>query len=343
MAIEDDQASYEAEYNKAFYGDDDIATDDTVAVDSEPEQEDDNDANTDDILDDTDVVDSDEGDNDTAEPTTVADAVKLSKLLKVKVDGKEIEMEFSDEELASGMQKSFDYTRKTQAIAGDRKVIDKLKDLGINTDELEVLARAKGGDKDALAYLARNAGVDPIDLIDADSNNVRLETNDDYIVPSQQVQDILNSLKQDKELSAKLENAETLLPRSIMKLAATDANVLHALITEVRSGDFEAIQPYLQKELSVMSDFDRTFIQSSTEAYTNFYNNVKNTMTNRSQPPMREQPASSTQAPQVKPNMAEVGIRKSGASSGRDSSEDMDAFSSDAVYQKMLDSLNRFK
>ena len=345
MALTDEQARYEEEYNKAFYGDefeasqaDDMPSEeaeadtDTGALDNAEEQAERDDTDSD-TIDDTPSDDEHTDEQDTPDVDTPS-----PKRFKLKIDGKEVEMDFTDEEIVAGMQKSFDYTKKTQTLAEYRKTIDKLNSLGIDPNELDIFAKAKSGDREALAYLTKHSGVDPLELIDVEPT-LTLQNDDDYIVPSQQVQEILHSVSQDYELNAKLKDAEKSIPKPVLKMAAQDPNALYAVINEVKSGDFERIQPQLQMAMMRMTDYERAYVQNSADAYINLYNSVKNGLTQ----PSVQQEEKPKPTPQPKPNMAEVGIKKSGATTTRQVLDDVDAFDSDEVYQKMLSQLNQFK
>lgn len=349
MALTEEQAKYEEEYNKAFYGESDEANQEDAESPQEEQPEIDNVEDTDNAEEqghetpsdsDDDGADDSDDEHNNAESDEEQHEPERRKY-RLKVDGKEIEMDFTDDEVARSIQQSFDYTRKTQAIAQDRKTIEKIKAMGIDIDELEIMARAKQGDREALAYLTKQANVDPLDLVDADISNVRLQTHTEAIVPSQQVQEILQAISQDRELTARLSEAEKHIPLPVLNMASKDANALNAVVQEVRSGDFELVQPYIQREMMTMSEYDRALIMNSADAYIGLYNRIKSGMTNQ---PQTQQDTKPAPRPQVKPNMAEVGIKKSGASSKSiEASKDDDPFSNDDVYQKMLNQLNRFK
>ena len=354
MALTDEQA-YEAEYNKAFYGDELEASqaDDMTDEIKEESVDEEGNAGDNDITDTDNVIDDSTNDD---VPTTEPDDVETEQepqeesedhqetdepkkhTYKLKIDGKEVEMDFSDDDIVNSIQKSFDYTRKTQALAEYKKTIEKMNSLGIETRDLEVLARAKAGDREALAFLTKSNSIDPIDLIDVNPN-ITLQNEVPNYVPSQQVQEILDSVTQDRELTAKLQDAEKSIPKSVMDKASQDPNVLYAVINEVRTGDFEQVQPHVELALMRMSDYDRAYIMNSSEAYVNLYNSVKNDLVGRLAPQTEARPAPVSKP---KPNMAEVGIKKSGASSKAPVLEDMDAFNDDATYQKMLAQLGGF-
>lgn len=356
MALTPEQA-YEEEYNNAFFGED--------TKPSTPASEENTDPTIkhEEVTEDDTTVPSDEkhtnndGKNDEGNPADTGgddvgnvdntgagddkEPVKNTHRFKLKIDGKDIEMDFTDEDIASGMQKSFDYTRKTQAIAEYRKTIEKMNSLGISPDDLEIFARAKSGDREALAYLSRTGNVDPLDLVDVEPlNPVTLQNNHDVIVPSQQVQDILSSVAQDTELFAKLKNAEKDIPLPVMKVAAQDPNALYAVIQEVKSGDFERVQPMIQLELMRMSEYDRAFVMNSPDAYVNLYNTVKTKLTQPNAVVNQEEKQKPTPQPQQKPNMAEVGVKRSTGVSAQVLDDAKDAWSDDETYKKMLKKVN---
>lgn len=87
--------------------------DEMVADEAQPEDED--------IEGDEPDVDEDEGDPD-ADPDEDAEDQEQPRTFKVKVNGEELEV--SEDELVKGYSREQDYTRKSMALAEDRKVIE---------------------------------------------------------------------------------------------------------------------------------------------------------------------------------------------------------------------------
>ena len=313
----------EEAYDKAYYGDEYEQKFEA----GEPEEEE----AVSDVTDDGEVDEIPETDEPILE---VEEAPKAYKTLKY--NGKEVEA--TEEELIALAQKGFDHTFKTQKLADERRELER-KFAGIDESDAEMLRRAKAGDRTALAALTRSFGVDPLEMLDVDANEFNHMQQKETVVPSQEVKAMFESIQDNTELIGKLRDAESQLPRNVMEAAVKDANVMRAVITEIDSGDYALVQPHVSKQLAMMSDLDRAMVLNNPEHYQNLYVNVKQGLIN--QYSKAQAHTEVTKQTKPKPNLAEVGIQKSGATpSERLAPKQSDAWSDDDAYQKVLNRLN---
>ena len=311
----------EEAYDKAYYGDD-------------YEQKSEAGESTEEALPD---VGDDELVKETEEPILEVDEEEAPAPVykTIKINGKEVEA--TEEELIALAQKGFDYTKKTQELADKRRELEKFN--GIDERDVEMLKRAKAGDRTALAALSKSFGVDPLELLDVNADDFKAMQQTATVVPSQEVKEIFESIQGDTQLIGKLRDAETHLPRQVMEAAVQDPRTMRAIIEEVQSGDYEIVQPHLDKQLALLSDMDRGMVTRNPQAYANFYVNVKQGLIDQYQKSQAHTEATKTSKP--KPNLAEVGIQKSGATpSTRSTPKESDAWSDDDAYQKVLNRLN---
>lgn len=336
--LENTQEEYDNEYNKAFFGDEqDIAEEVAQADDAEnTDAEVDSNDNPLEVEEDEtqEEVPSEELDQPEAEadqedePLESDDAEKAeTKKHKLKWNGEDIEV--TDEELIALGQKGFDYTAKMQNISKYRK---ELEAAGIDDDVINIIKQVKQGDKAALAHLAKMNNIDLLDSIDAENDFNPLQNSTSDIVISEQVAPLMEQVMSNRELQAKMSQAEDLLPNAVIRRIAQDANAFHAVVSEITSGSFDQVMPRLNVRLSTMSDLDREYALNSPEYFGQLYAEMKNSLT---QPRHQEVKEEVRTQPKAKPNMAEVGVKKSN-SAERQQAVIKDAFTDDAEYQKIL-------
>lgn len=260
---------------------------------------------------------------------------------KLKWKGEEIEV--SDEELIALGQKGFDYTANMQQIARFRKNIEAA---GIDDNIIDIMARAKAGDKTAYVDLLQMNGIDPTDLIglEKDENvNHTLQKNENVIVPSEEVAPLIEQIQRNPILQSKLEKAEVDLPQAVIKRIATDVNALYMTVGEVESGSFDRVMPRVNARLATLSDFDREAVLNNPDFFVQIYAEEKQRLGNGGNGVVvQEEPTTvqTTVQPEVvqptgkpKPNMAAVGIRK--PTSVDPQAVIKDAFNNDDEYLKI--------
>lgn len=246
-------------------------------------------------------------------------------------NGKEIEV--TKEEAIKLAQQGFDYTFKTQSISKYKKQFEAMEQAGITESDLEVLKRIKSGDKEALAFLTKNAGVDPYDLLSIENPKVTLQNESDAIVISPQVKPLMEQIANNSELLAKLQQVEDVLPDAVIRAMAQSPELFYGVVSEVQNGTFYDVMPQLQKRLATMSDLDRAFVVQNPNQFATLYMDVKNTAKQVSTPPKQI-----IKQEREMPNMAEVGIKKSTVQA-RQEEVLKDAFNSDDEYQRILNKL----
>lgn len=246
-------------------------------------------------------------------------------------NGKEIEV--TKEEAIKLAQQGYDYTFKTQSISKYKKQFEAMEQAGITESDLEVLKRIKGGDKEALAFLTKNAGVDPYDLLSIENPKVTLQNESDAIVISPQVKPLMEQIANNSELLAKLQQVEDVLPYAVIRAMAQSPELFYGVVSEVQNGTFYDVMPQLQKRLATMSDLDRAFVEQNPNQFATLYIDVKNTAKQVSTPPKQI-----IKQEREMPNMAEVGIKKSTVQA-RQEEVLKDAFNSDDEYQRILNKL----
>lgn len=328
----------EEAYNKVFFGEEDGETNESVETEQnetadtghQEEQREPTDStdNTGNEATNTDG-ESDEQTPEHNEANAESDEVTNQQVKhKLKWNGEDIEV--TDEELIALGQKGFDYTAKMQNMSKYRR---ELEAAGIDDNTLDILKRMKSGDKSAALEYLTSLNVDPIDLLDIDTTKDSINAplkNNDAIVVSPQVAPLIEQVMSNPRLQSEMERAESYLPRSVIERMAQNADLLYAALSEVESGSFDKVIPRVQMRLATMSDLDREYVLNSPDMFGNIYFEEKaaiNTTPSVTQPMAVK--------PKPKPNMAEVGVKRSDTT-GRTEAVIKDAFNSDDEYQRIL-------
>lgn len=251
---------------------------------------------------------------------------------KIKWNGEDIEVTH-DELIALG-QKGFDYTAKMQNVSKYRK---DLEEAGINENTIELMRRIKAGDKRAMLEYLNSHEVDPIDLIDVDlteKDTTPPRKRVDEVVVSAQVAPLIEQVMNNPSLQSSMERAEGMLPNAVIRRMAQDPDLLYTAVSEVESGSFDQVMPRIQVRMASMSDLDREYVLNSPDVFAQIYMEEKSKMAGTP----AAAPTPTPQRTQVRPNMAEVGIKRSNTPN-RDAVI-KDAFTDDDEYKKIL---NRVK
>jgi hypothetical protein len=250
-------------------------------------------------------------------------------MLTLKWRGQEIQV--TEQEAINIAQKNFDATHKYQEASRIRKEAE---------EKLQILERIKSGDKKALAELAKQAEIDPIDLIEIEVDDIEQgydKQSEPFISP--EVKAIMDEVVQDDALYEELRQVELELPSKVVDVMAKTPETFYAIIQEVKSGDAKLVLPQVQAKLAQLDSVDQAVIMNNPDAYANFYINVKDSMFREQQKRAASQESKPEQKKQNR-NYNEMTVRKSGNRQQRKrSAEQPDSFESDEAYQAILDRL----
>lgn len=333
-----EEQEYQDEFNKAFYGENNVprVEDDEEEESKEPETEavpaPGEDEAVEENTDDVENGVAEDGASDTVSDDAPADTDEVEEpLSKLIWNGKEIMV--TDAEKTALAQKGFDYTSKTKFLAENKKQFEILDKNKISLQELEIFAKAKAGDKEALAYLIQSGGVDTVDLLDVEPANVVLHNAQQETVISQQVAPLLAEVESNPELLAVMHSAVSRLPKTVTDAMQQSPDWFRAVHAEVTNGNFEIVIPKVQLKLAQMSNVDRAYFETNAQAFADLYTEVS---TSGVRQPAVVPPVKTTE----KPNMAEVGVKRN---SGADRREEVkaDAFTDDKTYQAILNRMRR--
>ena len=312
----------ELEYNKAFFGEEQAPeTEETVEEEKEEVIEEETEEPKEEV---------EEQQEEVVEEVKEEEPKQEEKRFKINWNGEDIEV--SEEEAIKLAQKGYDYTFKTQALSKYKKQFEAMEQAGIKDDDIELLKKIKTGDKEALAFLAKNAQIDPYEILNIENPKVTLQNEPQGIVISDEVKPLIEQVSHDEALLNKLQQAETMLPDAVIRAMGQSSEMFYGLVSEIQTGTFYDVMPQLQRRMATMSDLDRAYVLQNPHQFATLYIDVKNTATKQSTPPQI------IEIKKEKPNMAEVGIKKSTVQI-REEAVLKDAFNSDDEYQRILNKI----
>ena len=200
-----------------------------------------------------------DGDIDlTAEEDTTDDRIVIDNPV-IKYKGKEIPVSNADELLALA-QKGFDYETKMSKIKPHRAAIKVIESNGIDLEDIQALADAKGGKESAIKYIAKKYNI-PIgnqsdsgfDYFGSDDTpkeeqtdyKPKVETNIDPVAEYYQTVS-----QQDPELGGKVYKVyEELDPE--FKTEIYKPGIFENFVLSIKSGEFENVYPAAVKEKAI--------------------------------------------------------------------------------------------
>ena len=113
----------------------------------------------------------------------------------------------------------------------------------LSHEDLVILADIKDGNKEALARLANNAGIDPLDVEDNTSYAPKID-NTNY-----ELQDVVESIRSDADNGTLIDNWLGALPNSAKVAIADNPQILKGLHIDTISGVSKDIMPEVIKQL----------------------------------------------------------------------------------------------
>jgi len=320
------QTEHNEAYDKVFYGEDEVEETTQDAVDDTPQEK------AEEVEESTDDVPEGETVEETVAKETPEDVIEEqpkedSDMTVLKWNGQEVKV--SNEELVNMAQQGFDSTYKYQQIAKSKKE---------HKADLDLLEKVKSGDKEALAQLSKQAGIDPLDIIDIEVPDIEQGTqNHDEPFVSNEVSELIKEVEKDEALYTRMQDIEHHLPEAVVGVMAKDAQTFYSIVNEVRTGDADIVLPQVTAKLATLPDIDRALVTNNPDQFAQFYMEVKQSMIAEHQ--AKETKPKPEVKEKVKVNPAEVGIKRSGRDTTAGKDVGVDSFNSDSTYQDILDRL----
>lgn len=174
--------------------------------------------------------------------STEPDSIE-EELIALDYKGQEIKVTKAEQKKLAQM--GFDYTSKTQDLASKRNLLELIGDR--TPEEVKTMIDAFGGDKEALSYMAKQANIDPYDLDIESQYKPKVEAK------NYELDDIVNTIKSDTELSSTMDRWIDTLPKSTLTDFQKDPKLLGDLYQEARVGNAQKVMPEAIKRMALDS------------------------------------------------------------------------------------------
>jgi len=175
------------------------------------------------------------------------DEVQPEQTYKFKANGKEYEFTESEikDKFPSMFGQAMDYTKKLQTIKPWRKTIDALEEAKLTHEDLSLFIDARKGDKEAIAELLKQTGVDALDLDLENSTYVAKDYGRDENALA--IKDIVDDISRDSEY----EKTHNILTKDWDNKSwgemSQNPETIKLLHVDVKSGMYDKIQPMAEK------------------------------------------------------------------------------------------------
>lgn len=313
---DEEQAQYDKEYEEAMakLNDDEQPAQDSEDIEEEPAAEEEEEPGEEEQPGEEDSLKPGEAEEEEQEEPEMVEITWRGKPVKITKE--------QERQLA---QQGYDYTYKTQELAKSRKE---------HEAELQLLEKVRKGDKEALARLAKQSGVDPIDLLDIDLEDNEQGTpepqGEEEPFVSSQVAALLEEVQKDPELNEKMVEVQDYLPSGVIDVMAKDPETFYAVVNEVRSGDADIVLPRVNAELASLPELDRSLVMNNPDQFAQFYMTVKQSLIEAQGKQTQEKP----KGRQPNPNRAAAAVSRSGRTAGREDGKPGELLS-DSEYEKI--------
>lgn len=177
-----------------------------------------------------------------------------------------------------------DYTKKRQEEAPLRKFGEYASQQNISMEDLQLLADAKRGDKQAVGELAKRTGVD---IYDIDTDGSYKPSYESQFVERNEADEIAQDIINNPELFNEVQRNLHVLPRDVQESIVSDASLLNGFREDITNGMAQRIIPEVMKRQSIdtitKSNIGKNFFE--------YYMDVANEIANVQQPKVQQQVA----------------------------------------------------
>ena len=258
-----------------------------------------------------------EPDEEVAEEETVdTEDSEEPKLFEVKHNGQV--MKLTEDEMLMMANKGFDYTSKTQDLATKRKTLDIVD--GLDDNLLQTVSDAKSGNKEAVAKLVRDFGIDPYDIDTEQTTYKPVVEEKNYALD-----DVIEKINRD------VPNAETLngwvnnMPSKSKDFLVNNPNILDELYVHTANGVAQKVMPEVMKQIALNPELD----------FMGTYNQIHSVLI---------KPEVATEEVTVKPVATKDAKKKASVSKSKSNSrinDHKDIWEDDDLYKKMQEMRRR--
>lgn len=265
-----------------------------------------------------------EPDEDTEEDATEeepSDSTEEPETYSITIGGQEVNLTLDEMKLFA--QKGGDYTRKTQDLAKSRAEIEFMKEHGLSHEDLVTLKDIKTGNKEAFAAIAKQAGIDPLDVQEDTSYKPEVAQR------NFELEDVVSEIRNDTTNGSVIDGWISALPQNVKDSMAETPAILKGLHVDTVNGIGKEIMPEVIKQLAINPNAD----------FVSLYQSVGNEIVSRQEPKEEEKP-SKPEAKRETKKRAAVSKKKTQSSHLKDH---QDVWDDDELFESMKKQLEDLK
>ena len=310
------EEDYQSEYDKAWSEEEDeleqLNTEEETTDEIVEEQVEEDSSNEEIVAEDTPIEEVTEDNLD--EPSKeFAETLKWNKQ----------EIPVTRDELITLAQKGFDAEKKWRDASISRPMKELVDANNITLEELQTLVDMRSGNAEALAAVAKQAG---IDLYDAeDKGYVPVVENKNY-----ELDDVIAEINQNEEIATQMNDYVSSVPKGVKDVLTENPNILRGLNIDMQQGIAQKVMPEVIKQLAINPNQD----------FVKLYQSVGQTMYSKEEAPKVEKPS------RVEPTREEkkrVAVNTRNTAPKKSVTDDYDAaWSDDAHFEAVRARLQGF-
>lgn len=157
--------------------------------------------------------------------------------IEVEVAGHKITINSKEEMLAYIKRGASTFEKKPETFVEEKTILEQA---GLTADDLKLIADAKAGSKEAIALIAKRAGVDILDVENEMADAYKQQTQ--YYV-STDVDEIAREILNDAEHASEFKKIASSLPADFMQEVTSNAKDLKAFSSHIKSGIAQKVIP----------------------------------------------------------------------------------------------------
>jgi hypothetical protein len=251
LSLDEKESNEEQDHDEPLDESNDVQDETTDSDDDADEPEEESELSLDEVDEGKEETSSEDEGQPDGEPASDEDDTKSEptetlKLKPLKVDGKELPINSLDElyTMASAGTK---FTQKMQAISKYKKAYMIMDKQGLTDEDISLLAEAKTGNKDAIATLIKQAGIDPLELDDGPSENYTPGAfiPSDAVVQIEEIQKELSAEPEVYQNTVRVVN--DILDERSQEMLVQNPNLIRGIHEDIKSGAFQYVMAEAEK------------------------------------------------------------------------------------------------
>jgi len=180
---------------------------------------------------------SGDGDEDEHQGDDEEDVKSDFEPIEVEVSGHKVTINSKEEMLAYIKAGASSFSKEPEKFTEEKTIISQA---GLSADDLKLIAEAKAGSKEAIALIAKRAGVDILDVENEMAESYKQQK--EYYQPSE-VDQVADEILKDEVHASEFRRISGTLPQDFMQEITSNARDLKAFSNHIKNGIAQKVIP----------------------------------------------------------------------------------------------------